>query len=137
MIMCTAKPIADKINNTVLCLNLPHVLMTQLGTDLRCPQERRIPNDRIPLGPVAKQRVLADDVVVEIVERQRRVEVQLDLTSECVGLFPALFERNLFGDVERDLGQLYRERVDVDAIEVGRRGCAEAAAEALRMMRAR
>ncbi len=115
------EPVAANVDHTVdpkATLNATQVVRAQFATDLSIAEERWVPHDRINLGPFRKERVGADNIAIEIIERQRRVDLHLDLAKQLCRGFASLVERHLLRDVQLHLGQLDGEGIDVDAVEV-------------------
>src|SRR5262245_54223650 len=120
--MSAAKPVRAEICSAVyfreLRLQTPQVFNPKLATDLQSTEERRVADNRIDLGPVAKQRVGAHDVLFEVIERQGRINVKLHLTNDGRRDLFAFVKRDLLRDVQGHLRKFDREWVDVDPKKV-------------------
>src|SRR5262249_45856426 len=107
------------------------VAVAELCADLRSAEHRRVPDDRVYLPPLREERVSADDVLIEVVQRGRRVDVELPLRGGAGRFLATLLEGGLLGDVQCDLGERDGEGVRVDS-EEAQRGDAAAPSVPLR-----
>ena len=114
-----AEPVGAEVgtprNSRESSAELFHIRSAVFHRDFARVEIRRVAGDGVGGGPRGEEGVGADDVRVEIVERER-----LFLDEQLVGLdeLPRLDQFEFLGEHEGDFGQLDGEGIEVDAVEI-------------------
>ena len=124
MIVSLAEPIDAIIRAAVhigkVLAYFVHIGSAKLLLHLILALIRGVADDGVYFGPLGKERIIADDVGVQIVEWQRLVAMQRQLDLVAFQDLNGLIKRQLLGQHQRDLGKFYSEGITVNAIELAR-----------------